>query len=280
MPQPGPTPLSAPPRAGFERRLVAARFALAWERLWPALWPGLAVVGTFLALALFDLPARLPSLLHLALLVVFAALLGFALWHGVRRLRLPDRDGGAAAHRDRERIVAPALGRARGPARGRRERPGVRGAVAGASPAHGRSRARAPCRRARGGAAAPRSLCAARGPRFRAAARRDRRRRRLERPHRAQPEPEHRARRGGVERGARHLGDAARLHWPAAHVPPSRGGAAAGRGADRQHRLGAGAWRRRAAAACARRQGRRLRPHRRQQFQGQRHHHERQARSP
>ena len=89
----GPTPAAGP---RFERQLVAARLALAWERLWPALWPALGVAGTFLALALFDLPARLPGLLHLALLAVFGGLLGFALWHGFRHLRLPDR---AAARR-------------------------------------------------------------------------------------------------------------------------------------------------------------------------------------
>jgi uncharacterized protein (TIGR02302 family) len=90
MPHPGPTPVAAPP-AGFERQLFAARLALAWERLWPALWPALGVIGTFLALALFDLPARLPGLVHLAFLVVMGALLGVALWHGAGSLRLPDR---------------------------------------------------------------------------------------------------------------------------------------------------------------------------------------------
>ncbi len=98
MPLPGPTQSAPAPRAGagIERRLWAARFALAWERVWPALWPALAVAGVFLALALFDLPAQLPGLAHLALLLAFAALLGSAVWRGLRELRLPDR---AAARR-------------------------------------------------------------------------------------------------------------------------------------------------------------------------------------
>ncbi|HUK59303.1 MAG TPA: TIGR02302 family protein [Stellaceae bacterium] len=75
----------------MERRLWAARLALAWERFWPALWPALAVAGTFLALALFDLPAELPGLAHLALLVIFALLLAVASWHGLREWRVPDR---------------------------------------------------------------------------------------------------------------------------------------------------------------------------------------------
>jgi uncharacterized protein (TIGR02302 family) len=77
--------------AGLKRRLWAARFALAWERLWPSLWPSLAVAGTFLALALFNLPPQLPSYLHVALLAVFAGLFGCALWQGTHQLRLPGR---------------------------------------------------------------------------------------------------------------------------------------------------------------------------------------------
>ena len=52
-----------PPRA-LERRLLAARLALFWERTWPALWPTLGVAGAFLALALFDLPPLAAFLAH------------------------------------------------------------------------------------------------------------------------------------------------------------------------------------------------------------------------
>jgi uncharacterized protein (TIGR02302 family) len=79
-------------RSALERRLVLARLALLWERAWPALWPAVGVAGAFLALALFDLPARLPSLLHAALLALFAAGLAAAAIHAFRRFRLPDRD--------------------------------------------------------------------------------------------------------------------------------------------------------------------------------------------
>lgn len=81
---------------GFRRRLRLAGAALLWERTWPALWPATAVVGGFAALALFDLPSRLPGALHLTLLIVAAGLLAVSLWRAIRQLRLPDH---AAARR-------------------------------------------------------------------------------------------------------------------------------------------------------------------------------------
>ena len=85
-----PPSMVGPRRLGG--RLLLAGAALAWERLWPALWPAVAVVGTFLALALFDLPALLPGVLHAALLAVFALALAAALLPAIRRFRLPGRD--------------------------------------------------------------------------------------------------------------------------------------------------------------------------------------------
>jgi uncharacterized protein (TIGR02302 family) len=84
------------PRAAAERSFLASRLKLAaaallWERLWPELWPAVGIAGAFLALALFDLPARLPGLLHAALLVLVAAALLAALISAFRRFRLPDR---------------------------------------------------------------------------------------------------------------------------------------------------------------------------------------------
>ncbi len=58
----------APPR--LKRRLGLAAVALAWERLWPALWPAVFVLGGFVALALFDVPARIGPSLHWLLLAV------------------------------------------------------------------------------------------------------------------------------------------------------------------------------------------------------------------
>ena len=84
----------------LRRQRQAARAVLAFERLWPALWPPLGVLGAFLCLALLDLPALLPPLLHALLLAVLAGAVGVALWRGLRGLRLPDV---AAADRRLER---------------------------------------------------------------------------------------------------------------------------------------------------------------------------------
>jgi uncharacterized protein (TIGR02302 family) len=75
-------------------KLVLARIALAWERLWPALWPAAGIGGAFIALALFDILPALPIWLHAAILVLFIAALSYALWHGVRALAVPDRSAG------------------------------------------------------------------------------------------------------------------------------------------------------------------------------------------
>jgi len=63
----------------LKRNLGLAAVVLFWERLWPALWPAASVVGIFLALALLDVPARLPAWLHWLLLAVTVALLAAAI---------------------------------------------------------------------------------------------------------------------------------------------------------------------------------------------------------
>ncbi|HEX7968387.1 MAG TPA: DUF4175 family protein, partial [Stellaceae bacterium] len=73
------------------RRLRLAGAALLWERLWPSLWPAIGIIGVFIVLALFDLPAQLPGVAHVALLVIAAALVATALVRALRRFRLPDR---------------------------------------------------------------------------------------------------------------------------------------------------------------------------------------------
>ncbi|HZB92160.1 MAG TPA: DUF4175 family protein, partial [Stellaceae bacterium] len=80
--------VAAPP-LGAQLRLAGA--ALLWERLWPSLWPAVGIAGAFLVLALFDLPARLPGVLHAALLVAVAGGLAATLVPALRGLRLPDR---------------------------------------------------------------------------------------------------------------------------------------------------------------------------------------------
>ena len=81
-----------PTRSSLGRRLLLARAALLWERIWPSLWPAAGVVGTFLVLALFDVPARLPSAVQALLLAVTGVGLAAALYLGLQRFRLPDRD--------------------------------------------------------------------------------------------------------------------------------------------------------------------------------------------
>ena len=73
-----------------ERYIAVARLSLLWERVWPALWPTTGIVGLFAAAALFDLFARLPSSLHLILLLVALGLAGYFLFRNFRNFRAPD----------------------------------------------------------------------------------------------------------------------------------------------------------------------------------------------
>jgi len=82
---------SSDPDAPFLMRLRLACAALLWERVWPACWPALAVLGTFLVLALFDFLPLLPGVLHAALLLGFGAALVIALAAITRRIVFPDR---------------------------------------------------------------------------------------------------------------------------------------------------------------------------------------------
>lgn len=81
-------------------RLLQARLALTWERLWPGLWPAVSVLALFVAVAFFNLLPALPGWLHLLILAGFAAGLGVALWRGLRGFAIPDA---AAARRRIER---------------------------------------------------------------------------------------------------------------------------------------------------------------------------------
>ena len=85
------TDRTSDPDGPFLTRLRLARAVLLWERVWPACWPALAVLGSFLVLALFDILPLLPGLLHAALLLGFGAAFIIALAATIRRIVLPDR---------------------------------------------------------------------------------------------------------------------------------------------------------------------------------------------
>lgn len=87
----------------LDRKIVFARAALLWERLWVALWPPLGVAGAFAALALFDLLPALPGWLHVAVLAGFAAAFAAVLWRARAVLAPPSE---AAAERRLERVNA------------------------------------------------------------------------------------------------------------------------------------------------------------------------------
>ncbi len=78
-------------RAYLRRRLRLASAALLWEAAWPAAWPAVLVLGTFLALALFDVLPALPPLLHGFVLLAFAAALIAALMDARKRFDFPSR---------------------------------------------------------------------------------------------------------------------------------------------------------------------------------------------
>ena len=78
-----------------ERYIALARAVMAWERVWPALWPASGIVGTYFAAALLGLFAVIPASLHTLLL--FATFVGtaYALYRGLRPVRLPRWDEAA-----------------------------------------------------------------------------------------------------------------------------------------------------------------------------------------
>lgn len=95
--QPHPPPVE--PDSALERRLgwrlSLSWAALAWERAWPLILPPLAVVATFLALALFDVLPLLAGWLHALLLTLGAGGLAYLVARVAVRLRLPGRDEAA-----------------------------------------------------------------------------------------------------------------------------------------------------------------------------------------
>ena len=91
--------------AGLSSKRALATAALWWEAIWPAAWPPLAVLGLFGTFAFLGLPALLPAWLHVLVLLVFTAGLGFAIRRGSRGFLHPgpaqvdrrlERDSGLA----------------------------------------------------------------------------------------------------------------------------------------------------------------------------------------
>ncbi len=80
----------APP--GLARKRALARAALWFEQLWPAIWPPLGVLGAFVAIALLDLPSRLPPALRFVLPAIALLLAAVLLARRLRRLVRPDAD--------------------------------------------------------------------------------------------------------------------------------------------------------------------------------------------
>ncbi len=76
-------------RTRLATRRAEARRVLWFERIWPALWPAFALIGAWLAISLFDLPAMLPQWWHIAALALLVAAIGFVLWRGLRPLVSP-----------------------------------------------------------------------------------------------------------------------------------------------------------------------------------------------
>ena len=80
--------------AGLLRRVDRVRWlalqVLRFERLWPALWPALGAAGVFLCVALIGLPAMLPPLPHVLLLVAAFAIVGLLLRRALRGFASPD----------------------------------------------------------------------------------------------------------------------------------------------------------------------------------------------
>jgi uncharacterized protein (TIGR02302 family) len=76
-------------------KLGLSRLALWWEGAWRALWPPLGVVGAFLALAFTGLLPTLPPVLHLLILIGFAAALGYIVYRAALAMRAPPPDAAA-----------------------------------------------------------------------------------------------------------------------------------------------------------------------------------------
>src|SRR5579862_921706 len=84
-----------------ERMIALARGALLWERVWPALWPATAVLGLYVALALFGITGALPGALRSIFFLAVLAATGWFLYREFRPWTTPRWiDGARRVERD------------------------------------------------------------------------------------------------------------------------------------------------------------------------------------
>jgi uncharacterized protein (TIGR02302 family) len=79
------------PSRAVRLRLALAWAALAWERLWAGLWPAATLAMAAVAVALTDVLAALPGLLHLGVLVLGLGGIAALGWRGLRSFAWPSR---------------------------------------------------------------------------------------------------------------------------------------------------------------------------------------------
>ncbi len=85
-----PSPLSS--GSAVHWRLGLVWLALAWERLWIRLWLPVTLAGLFFAVALTDILAGLPPVLHVILVVLAAAAIAAVTWRRLRDFTRPTRN--------------------------------------------------------------------------------------------------------------------------------------------------------------------------------------------
>ncbi len=90
-----PSEFQAGSADGIAGHVAAARFILAWEKLWPGLWPAGGIAGLFLAAALFDVFAPLPWPLHALILASFVTAIALALYFNLEHFIWPRWEEGA-----------------------------------------------------------------------------------------------------------------------------------------------------------------------------------------
>ena len=86
------TPTDPRRTKAYRARVLGARWAVAFERIWPAAWPLLGVLGLFLAVSWLGIWQRLPLWMHGLGLVAFAVALVAAAVRLLPELRWPSRD--------------------------------------------------------------------------------------------------------------------------------------------------------------------------------------------